>query len=101
MDVYEQMWPIAKVIYSSTSPNVGANILYFVLLILSIIVFRLGFAQKLPLLKNVLIYIFLAIGCTILTFLGAFLPIAEGLAITALILIIYKIRLHQRKRTEA
>lgn len=101
MDVYEHMWPIARTIYTSTSPNVGANILYVVILLLTIIVFRLGFAKKLPLLKNIVIYLCLALGCTILTFLGAFLPIAEGLAITAFILIIYRIRLHQTKKSEA
>ncbi|WP_042341545.1 YlaH-like family protein [Bacillus timonensis] len=95
------MWPIAKTIYSSTTPSVGANILYGVILILTIIVFRLGFAKKLPLLKNIVIYLFLALGCTILTFLGAFLPIAEGLLIAALLLSIYKIRLHQTKKSEA
>ncbi|THE11148.1 hypothetical protein E1I69_16020 [Bacillus timonensis] len=101
MDVYEHMWPIAKTIYSSTTPNVGSNILYAVILLLTIIVFRLGFAKKLPLLKNIVIYACLALGCTILTFLGAFLPIAEGLAITAAILLIYKLRLHQTKKREA
>ncbi|WP_438823851.1 YlaH-like family protein [Bacillus sp. JJ1566] len=101
MDVYEHMWPIARTIYSSTTPNVGANILYLVILLLTIIVFRLGFAKKLPLLKNIVIYVCLALGCTILTFLGAFLPIAEGLAITAAILLVYKIRLHQTKKSEA
>ncbi len=101
MDVYEHMWPVAKTIYSSTTPSVGSNMLYIVILLLTIIVFKLGFAKKLPLLKNIVIYIFLALGCTILTFLGAFLPIAEGLAIAALILIIYKIRLHQSKKSEA
>ncbi|MEH7388482.1 YlaH-like family protein [Bacillus sp. JJ1521] len=95
------MWPIARTIYTSTSPNVGANILFIVILLLTIIVFRLGFAKKLPLLKNIVIYLCLALGCTILTFLGAFLPIAEGLAITAFILFIYKIRLHQTKKSEA
>ncbi|HWO95464.1 MAG TPA: YlaH-like family protein, partial [Bacillus sp. (in: firmicutes)] len=41
------------------------------------------------------------LGCTILTFLGIFLPVAEGLVVAALVLIIYKIRLHQSKKQEA
>ncbi len=101
MDVYEHMWPIAKTIYSSTTPTVGAYSLYFVILILTIIVYRLGFAKKLPLLKNIVIYLCLALGCPILSFLGVFLPIAEGLAIVALLLFIYKLRLHQTKKSEA
>ncbi|USK36225.1 YlaH-like family protein [Bacillus sp. F19] len=78
----------------------GANILYLVILGLSIVVFKLGFAKKLPLLKAIVIYLFLMFGCTVLTFLGAFLPVAEGLIVAALILIIYKIRLHQSKKAE-
>lgn len=102
MNVYDHMWPIAKAIYSSTNnPSTGANLLYIVILLLSILVFKLGFAKKLPILKTIVIYIFLALGCTILTFLGAFLPVAEGLTIAALILIIYKIRLHNSKKNEA
>ncbi|MCH1623931.1 YlaH-like family protein [Fredinandcohnia quinoae] len=95
------MWPIAKAVYTYSDPSMGANILYVVILLLSIIVFKLGFAKKLPLLKTIVIYIFLALGCTFLTFFGAFLPVAEGLTIAALILIIYKIRLRRVKKEEA
>lgn len=101
MNPYDHMWPIAKTIYEATSPSVGGNLLYLAILLLSIVVFKLGFAKKLPLLKNIVIYLFLALGCTILTFLGVFLPVAEGLAIAALILIVYKIRLHRSKKNEA
>jgi hypothetical protein len=98
MEVYDQMWPVAKLIYTYYPPIVGARVLYVVILLLSIIVFKLGFAKKLPILKTIVIYLFLALGCTIMTFFGAFLPIAEGLAIAAFILIIYKIRLHQSRK---
>ncbi|MCM3594465.1 MULTISPECIES: YlaH-like family protein [Bacillaceae] len=102
MNVYESMWPVAYAIYTATEPDtqMGANILYLVILGLSIVVFKLGFAKKLPLLKAIVIYLFLMFGCTVLTFLGAFLPVAEGLIVAALILIIYKIRLHQSKKAE-
>jgi hypothetical protein len=73
-------------------------LLYFTILGLSVLVYKLGFAKKLPLLKSVVIYLFLAFGCTILTFLGIFLPVAEGLVVAALVLIIYKIRLYQAKK---
>ncbi|MRX71678.1 hypothetical protein GJU40_05750 [Bacillus lacus] len=94
------MWPVARAIYSSTDPGTGANILFTVILALSILVFKLGFAQKLPPLKAGIIYLFLFLGSSVLTFLGAFLPVAEGLMIAALILIIYKIRLHRSKKAE-
>ncbi|MBO1510570.1 YlaH-like family protein [Metabacillus sp. BG109] len=75
--------------------------LYITILLLSILVFKLGFAKKLPILKSAVIYLFLALGCTVLTFLGIFLPVAEGLVVASLILIIYKIRLYQSKKQEA
>ncbi|MGX1432717.1 CHASE2 domain-containing sensor protein [Cytobacillus horneckiae] len=80
------------------NPDVGMWLLYITIIILCIIVFKLGFAKKLPLLKSIVIYAFLILGCTVLTFLGVFLPIAEGLVVAAVILIIYKIRLHQEKK---
>ncbi|WLR43306.1 YlaH-like family protein [Bacillus carboniphilus] len=79
-------------------PELGMWYLYFTILVLSIIVFKLGFAKRLPILKAAVIYLFLALGCTVLTFLGIFLPVAEGLVVAALILIIYKIRLYLSKR---
>jgi hypothetical protein len=82
-------------------PKVGMWMLYITILLLSILVFKLGFAKKLPILKSAVIYLFLALGCTVLTFLGIFLPVAEGLVVASLILIIYKIRLYQSKKQEA
>ncbi|MGE8206757.1 YlaH-like family protein [Heyndrickxia sp. NPDC080065] len=82
-------------------PKLGMWMLYLTIVALCILVFKLGFAQKLPLLKTVIIYLFLAFGCTILTFLGIFLPITEGLVVAALILIVYKIRRHNFKKQEA
>lgn len=102
MNVYESMWPVAYSIFTATEPDAkaGANILYLVILGLSIVVFKLGFAKKLPLLQTIVIYLFLMLGCTVLSFLGVFLPVAEGLIVAALILIIYKIRLHRAKKAE-
>lgn len=77
----------------------GFWLLYLIILVLSIIVFKLGFARKLPPLKSAVIYIFLAVGCIPLTFFGIAYPVAEGLCIAALILIVYKVRLHQSKKS--
>lgn len=73
---------------------------YLFIVILTVIVFRLGFAKKLPLLKNIVIYVSLSIGCFILLFFSFSLPVAESLSVAALILIIYKIRLHNSKNVE-
>lgn len=72
--------------------TIGMWKLYALIVVLTIIVFRLGFAQKLKLWHNLLIYTFLILGCTVLTFFAVFLPIAEGLIVAALILIFYRWR---------
>ncbi|MEH7334886.1 YlaH-like family protein [Neobacillus drentensis] len=100
MDVAERLSFFAALYKVSEQPKVGMWLLYLTIVALSIVVYKLGFAKKLPLGKSIIIYIFLFVGCTILTFLGIFLPVAEGLVVAALILIIYKIRLHQSKKQQ-
>ncbi|MDD1512618.1 YlaH-like family protein [Priestia megaterium] len=98
MDVKEHLSFFAALYQVDEHAKIGMWLLYFTILGLSVLVYKLGFAKKLPLLKSVVIYLFLAFGCTILTFLGIFLPVAEGLVVAALVLIIYKIRLYQAKK---
>ncbi|MEH7083694.1 YlaH-like family protein [Neobacillus drentensis] len=74
---------------------------YVYIVILAAIVYKLGFAKKLPLLKNIVIYTCLLIGCFVMLIFSYALPIAEGLAGAAVLLIIYKIRLHQTKKHQA
>jgi len=78
----------------------GMLLLYIAIVILSIIVFNLGFAQKLPILKTIIIYILLLIGCAPLTLLGVRLPVAEGLLITAIVLGVYRYRLHLQRKDQ-
>lgn len=98
MDVTERLSFFAALFKVDENPTTGMWLLYVTIIILSIIVFKLGFAKKLPLMKAAVIYLFLILGCTVLTFLGVFLPVAEGLVVAALILIIYKVRLHQERK---
>jgi hypothetical protein len=100
VDIAERLTFFAALYKVSENPKVGMWLLYITIIALCVIVFKLGFARKLPLLQNVVIYTFLVLGCTILTFFAVFLPIAEGLVVAALILIIYKIRLHQEKKQQ-
>ncbi|AYC29117.1 YlaH-like family protein [Paenisporosarcina cavernae] len=97
--VYEHMYPIARSIYEFM-PNydVAGYVLFALIFLLSALVYKLGFAKKLPLRQNVIIYTFLFVGCLVLTFLAFFLPVVEGLIIAALILILYKIRLRNEKK---
>ncbi|WP_194241295.1 YlaH-like family protein [Bacillus fonticola] len=83
-------------------PELGMWLLYGTIVILAIVTYQLGFARKLPPLKTAVIYVLLALGCSILTFFAVFLPVGEGLVVAIVVLGIYKIRLSQeKKRREA
>lgn len=99
--VFNRMAPITRYVYENT-PNhsVAGYIIFFLVFILSAIVYNLGFAKKLKLWQNFVIYIFLFLGCSLLTFFAIFLPMIEGLMVAAAILILYKIRLWREKREE-
>jgi hypothetical protein len=101
MEVSERLTLFPALFGVDQNPEVGMWLLYITIFLLSVLVYKLGFAKKLPILKSVVIYFFLALGCTLLTFLGVFLPVAEGLLVASLVLIIYKIRLYQSKRENA
>ncbi len=97
----EDSSPIALLLGINEHPVAGFFLLYLVITVLTILVYQLGFAKKLPLLKSAVIYILLILGCFPLTFFGIGLPVAEGLLCAAAVLIIYKIRLHQSKKNKA
>ncbi|SFI59231.1 YlaH-like protein [Bacillus sp. 71mf] len=100
-EVIERMSFFAKLYNVDTNPELGMWLLYGTIIIFSIIVYNLGFARKLSLLKNVVIYTVLILGCTILTFFAVFLPVGEGLVVAIIILGIYKLRLRQAKYSKA
>ncbi|WP_223700376.1 YlaH-like family protein [Sutcliffiella deserti] len=99
-NVPERLSFFASLYRVDENPDLGMWLLYFTILALSILVYKLGFALKLPILKSAVIYLFLILGGTVLSFLGIFLPVAEGLIVAALILIIYRIRLRRHKQEE-
>ena len=100
--VYEHMYPIARMLYEALpSYTVAGYALYLVIFLLSVVVYKLGFAKKLKMSQNIVIYVFLLLGCLMLTFLAFFLPVVEGLLIAAAILILYKIRLYNEKKRSA
>ncbi|WP_054712835.1 YlaH-like family protein [Bacillus sp. JCM 19041] len=76
---------------------------FVVTTLLCVLVFNLGFARKLPILKTVVVYVMLLVGSFGLWFLefvfGA--PIMAVLAISALVLGIYRFRLHLHRKEQA
>ena len=100
--VFGRMSAITRYIYETVPTYETAGIVVLILIfILSAIVYKLGFAKNdLSIIKNIIIYFLLFLGCIILTFLALFLPMVEGLIVAAVILILYKIRLWREKREE-
>ncbi|WP_234400716.1 YlaH-like family protein [Virgibacillus senegalensis] len=94
--------PIVDFLFNTAANGdllVGFLLLYLTIAILLAISYKLGFARKLPLLKSLIVYIFLFIGAFVIAMLGLKLPMAECLVIIALVLGIYRFRLAQdRKR---
>lgn len=101
MGVSEQLTFFAALYNVDENIELGMALLYVTVVILSIIVFKLGFARKLPLLKSIVIYVFLLIGSAILTIFALFYPVAEVLVFSAIFLMIYKIRLWQEKKQQS
>lgn len=100
-EAYKKMAGITRFLYENL-PNydIAGYVLFALVFLLSALVYKLGFAKKLKLAQNIVIYIFLFLGCIVLTFFALYLPMVEGLIVAALILIIYKTRLWREKREE-
>lgn len=111
LPVPTDLWPVADFFFRGFGSEVNLNdesevtmlfrsfmLLYLTTVILAIITFKLGFARKLPLMKTIVVYSVLIIGTFVLTLiLGLNLPLPESLVVAALILGIYRIRLHRER----
>lgn len=99
-EVLEDLTGMSRLIYEY-SPNytIAGYIVFFSVFILCAIVYQLGFARKLNLWQNIVIYICLFIGCIILTFFALSLPMMEGLIVAAIFLGVYKIRLARESKS--
>lgn len=77
-------------------------IFYVMNFILCGIAYELGFARKLPPIKKVFVYVLLLIGTFILTIFTTVMrmPTVESLLVIILVLGIYRIRLHNQRKTE-
>ncbi|WP_085524114.1 YlaH-like family protein [Tuberibacillus sp. Marseille-P3662] len=81
--------------------DVAFYLLWATIFVLSIIVYKLGFARKLPVLKAAIIYCLMFFGCFMLAILALQLPITGALFFSTLVLTIYKIRLKKSKQKDA
>lgn len=92
VDITNRLTFFATLFQVDKNAKLGMWLLYLTIVILTIIAYKLGFSHKLSRLKSAIIYLVLILGCTILTFLGVILPIAEGLLVMVVVLLIYKLR---------
>lgn len=78
-------------------------IMYGINVVLSAIAYKLGFARKLSIGKNILVYFLLILGTYITTIFSIMmLPMTESLVIIVIVLAIYRFRMHlQRKQNNA
>ncbi|PKR78491.1 hypothetical protein CEY16_01670 [Halalkalibacillus sediminis] len=98
-----KIWPFEEFFLIDIGGEAGFWGLFIAITILAIITYKLGFAKKLPLMKSLFIYVLLAVGCLVLTLftLIARLPMIEVLFVIALILGVYRLRLHRERKNEA
>ncbi|MCT1904739.1 YlaH-like family protein [Oceanobacillus sojae] len=75
-------------------------IFYVINLILSAVAYQLGFAKKLPVLKNMIVYVLLMIGTFVVTIFSTVMrmPTVECLIIIIFVLGIYRFRLHRERK---
>ena len=99
VNVTERLSFFGRLFGMDTNPDAGMWYLIITLFILLIIVYNLGFARKLKLWQNVIIYIAMFFGTLVLAFLGVFYPVGESLIVAAIILAIYRFRLHRERES--
>ncbi|WP_307257247.1 YlaH-like family protein [Oikeobacillus pervagus] len=96
----EHVSPLLGALIQVVDVNWAVRIYFVVIIILSILVYNLGFAKKLSLGKNIIIYFLLIIGSLLLLILSYQLPVVESLLVATVVLGIYKIRLRMHKSAE-
>ncbi|GAA0293964.1 hypothetical protein GGQ92_000083 [Gracilibacillus halotolerans] len=111
IQVPDNLWPIADFFMRGLGEEVNLNnpdemslllrgffFLYITVTALAILAYKFGFAKKLSIGKNIIIYILLIIGTFFLTLIfGLNLPLAECLIIIAFVMGIYRLRLHRER----
>lgn len=85
---------VTDLLFVDNEMSLGAFlILYAITAALLALVYKLGFAKRLPILKAIIVYLVLVIGALPLAFLGIALPLVEALLIAVAILAIVRYRM--------
>lgn len=98
VNVAERLSFFGRLYNMDTNPDTGMWMMIGTIFILLVVVYNLGFARKIKLWQNIIIYIVMFIGTIMLAFLGVFYPVAESLIIAAIVLGLYRFRLHNERQ---
>ncbi|WP_100330783.1 YlaH-like family protein [Bacillus xiapuensis] len=98
MEGIEHVGPLLGALIKGLGVTWAVRVYWIVIIVLSILVYNLGFAKKLSLGKNIVVYISLVIGSLFLLILSYKLPVVESLFVAALVLGVYKFRLQIHKK---
>lgn len=76
--------------------------LYFIILVLSVAIYKVAFARKLPPLKSLVVYLVLAVGCILFWIMQlAQFPMIQALLITVVLIVVTRLRLwYSKKQTK-
>lgn len=97
VNVTERLSFFGRLYNMDTTPDTGMWLMIATVFVLLIIVYNLGFARKIKLWQNVIIYILMFLGTFLLAFLAAFYPVVESLIIAAIVLGLYRFRLSRER----
>ncbi len=114
IEVPDNLWPVADFFMKDLGGEVnisneselallikGFFYLYITVVVLAILAYKFGFAKKLSPLKSFIIYVLLIIGTFFLTLIfGLNLPLAESLFIIAIVMGVYRLRLHHERKQQ-
>ncbi|WP_100403147.1 YlaH-like family protein [Bacillus sp. FJAT-42315] len=98
MEGLEHVSPLLGALINGVGVTWAVRLYWLALVFLSILVYNFGFAKKLSLGKNIIVYISLVVGSLLLLILSYQLPVVESLFVAALVLGIYKVRLRMHKK---
>lgn len=96
----EHVSPLLGAIIELFGVQAAVYIYWVILIALSILVYNLGFAKKLKVWQNAIIYTSLAVGSLLLLILSYQLPVVESLIVAALVLGTYKFRLRKHQKEQ-
>lgn len=100
MEGLEHVSPLLGAFIEAFGVKAAVYIYWGLLIALSILVYNLGFAKKMKMWQNVIIYILLAIGSLLLLILSYQLPVVESLIVAALVFGTYKFRMKKHQKEE-